>query len=83
MSRNYYNEYAKRAEEITSAVQSTPKEMPVSVHEKKNRKPANSFFGLKGDDILLGALILFLMREEKADRTLILVLAFIFMSDFS
>lgn len=82
MYRNYYNEYARRAEEIKSAVQEAPKDVPAPP-EKKNKKPVNSFLGLKGDDILLGALILFLMREEKADKTLILALVFIFMSDFN
>ena len=85
MYRNYYSEYAKRAEEIKSAVKAPRQDEPpaaaVIPEPTQNKKPANSVFRLKGDDILLGALILLLMKEKKADITLILALAFIFLSD--
>ena len=94
MYRNYYDEYTKRAEKIASATHALPKETAERTERKQTnsfesqvnpafqcKKPSNLFLGLKGDDILLGILILFLIKEEKADITLILALAFIFLSD--
>lgn len=91
MYRRYYNEYERRAQEIRRAadlVEASPVKAP---SEKPAAKPAALPFsiakpkfldGIRLDDILLGALIFFLLKEEETDKTLILALAFIFLSGF-
>ncbi|MBO4896771.1 MAG: hypothetical protein J5590_00555 [Clostridia bacterium] len=82
MYRKYYSEYEKRAEEMRHGIP-TQQNAP-SPHEKHeiNKKPIPLPFDMKTDDILLLAVIFFLMREKNCDKTVILALAFIFISGF-
>ena len=84
MYRKYYSEYEKRAEELRRGVsvpQSAAPE-PQEKHETVKKPPLPLPFDMKTDDILLLALIFFLMREKNCDKTVILALGFIFLSGF-
>ena len=47
---------------------------------KEERKASKSIGGFQNDDILLGILIFFLVKEEKADMMLIMALVFILLN---
>ena len=69
----YYNNYEKKAERIREEARKRT-DMPI----KKEVIPVREAFGgFKTDDLLLGLIILFLIKEEKADLTLIMALVFI------
>ena len=87
MYRKYYSEYEKRAEEMHRGVPETgkaaDKNLPSAPEEAKSAPPLPfSFMNFKSDDILLLALIFFLMREKNTDKAIILALAYIFISGF-
>ena len=85
MYRKYYSEYEKRAEEMRRGVptpQNAPSPMPQEKHEINKKPPLPLPFDMKTDDILLLALIFFLIREKNCDKTVILALGFIFLSGF-
>ena len=75
MYTKYYNEYEKKAERIREEAH-----REISPVKKEETRPAAKTTGLRSDEILLGAIIFFLLREEKADMTLILALVFILLN---
>ena len=68
-----YNNYEKKAERIREEARSRA-DMPV---KKEVNTVQQAFGGFRTDDLLLGLIILFLIKEEKADLTLIMALVFI------
>ena len=85
MYKKYYNEYEKRAEALRqhTGVYEAPPAEPTQTALPQKKSPQEPFLlGQRQDDILLGALIIFMLSEKKADMKLILALAFIFLSGF-
>ncbi len=74
-----YKPYYKTAQNV-------PEKAPPPVQiENKNYTPlpkGNFLSALKAEDLLLLGLILFLLKEGTADKTLIFALVFIFLSGF-
>lgn len=99
MYRRYFNEYEKKAQQISEqkCEQAPQNSRQSSPHDKPNTLPvaeqplkikpkdngSNLFGKFRIDDILLIALILLLLKEEKKDMELILALGFIFICDFN
>ncbi|MBQ7718861.1 MAG: hypothetical protein IJT38_06135 [Clostridia bacterium] len=70
-----YNGYEKKAERIRQEAHREILPAP-----KEERKASKSIGGFQNDDILLGILIFFLVKEEKADMMLIMALVFILLN---
>ena len=87
MYRKYYSEYEKRAEEMRRNLpdfegKSVEVKAPAAIKEPKSLPLPFPISNFRSDDILLLALIFFLMREKNNDKMIILALLFIFISGF-
>ncbi len=88
MYKQYYNAYEKKAEEIRRAARSIEKGDALSSAWGAEAVPAKTvlpvqakiFSRFSTDDILLCALIFLLVSAEEKDTTLILILAYLFIT---
>ncbi len=91
--KQYFNAYEKKAEEIRRAAQAVENGSAKGEERKSENKPVKTdppplfpkellggvFERIQTDDILLVALIFLLLKNEKRDTTMLLILGYLFL----